>query len=92
MYCKAVSSPVQEWSHIITIHCHYYWPHRMLLLVDIWYLGVTNRKHKIQPTSLKQWYMCQFQGYWVQASLNQDPETLTCKHLQALCLHWHMYK
>ena len=35
--------------------------------------------------------MCQFQAYWVQASCNQDPGTLTCEHLLALSLHWHMY-
>ena len=32
---------------------------KMALLVDNWYLGVPNTKHKIQPISLHWWYMCQ---------------------------------
>ena len=36
--------------------------------------------------------MCLSQDYyWVQASYNQGPGTLTFKHWQALCLHQHVY-
>ena len=48
--CKAVSSQGQELSHMITKHCHYYWPHRILLLGGVWYLDVPGKTYKIKPT------------------------------------------
>ena len=53
-------------------HFHYYWPHRMLLLVGVCYLDAPNKKYMIQLISLYQWFLCQSLTSWVQASAGQD--------------------
>ena len=85
---QAKSKSCHTWyqnTAIITGYIEYYF----LEAFGIWIYQVKHTTSK--PTGLYWWYMCLFQAYWVQTSCNQDLGTLTCKHLQTWCLHWHMY-